>query len=1442
MGQEKQALLHAISAYVPALVARRAIAAPRASTAWQEEWLTAALLFADVSGFTAMSERLARLGKQGAEELTRILNAYFTAMIDLVHSYGGQVIKFGGDALTCAFANPRVGKWQPKTAPSLQVYDLQAEVLRACACALAMQERMSRFASLHSGIAAFQAVQTMDQPFELRMKIGISAGSVLSVTVGEPREGLEYVLAGRTLDRMALAEHHAAAGEVLVDRACLAGPGGSWEKLGIVVGQQREGFLPLMGLAQPVEQAVVDNVRSEAPSLEASIRETLDDTAAERAISRLAPYLPPTVYEQIVEGQLQFMGEHRRVVSLFVNFLGLDYDGDLKAGWKLQRYFTAMQEIIHRYGGRLNRVITGDKGSLLHLIFGAPVAHEDDEKRALGCALELQHCALSSETLPFITDQRIGIASGYVFAGAVGSQRRREYTVMGDVVNLSARLMQLAGSGEILLDRHTAHNAFVCDELPPVRVKGKQQPIPVCRLVGVRAETKVWTSTQSRPVRRGPPIVGRERELAQIEEVIDHVTQGHGQLLVISGEAGTGKSRLLEELIALAYEKSPGMAGLGGDCLAYGSQSPYLPWIDVFTAFFELNAEGEGGQADLHDRTAQRLDRIGQRMIEADPALGDWAPLMAQMMGLPLPDNELTASLDAQLRKQRTFDIALALLRHQAQQVPLLLIVFEDVHWIDAISLELLNYIARNLAGHRILLVALHRPTIQLPEWARQDHYNRIELVDLPAEDALKLIRCRLGMAQVPAPLRECVLRGEQRVNPFFTEEVLASLIDRGYLVPKHDGDPFSLEGHSDGTPPSLEGHSDGTPSSLEGHSDGTPSSLKGHSDGTPSSLKGHSDGTGYNLRGDLSEVEIPDSVQALVMSRIDRLDESARLTIKVASVIGRTFQYRTLLGIYPVEITPERLRRNLERLSRLDLTPLDRPAPEWSYIFKHVTTQEVAYENLLYAHRRELHHRVGEYLEQVHAGGLQEVIELLAHHFYLSGDREKSWGYLIQAGDKAKARYANLAAIAYYDQALSQKGSGEATEDTAQTCESLGDVCRLVGQYDKALHSYRSALERQPPSTAQAAEVWRKIAKTLELQGCYDEAARHLDVAREALGDRPPTPELARIYSDTGWVAMRRGDYAGALQAVTAGLDVAGRLPQDDRCHRVTARLQHTLGSIYWRKNDYPQAIAHFQACIQVQESARALHRLSGSYNNLAAVYWSQGDYNSAADYIRKSLEIHRRIGNTYGTAMCYNNLGVIAYTLGDCRRAIDSYEQSLEIRREIGDVKGVADVYNNLGEVHHSLGNCQQALHYLEEAVAISIDIGDKTGLTDTYKLLAEVALEMQDVSQAEEYCQCSLRTAREIGNREYEGIAYRVLGHIHRLAGRPAEAEQHLRESVETLTPTGNRLELGRSTSELGLTLVAMGSPEGRQHLQQAIHIFEELGLDSEMDEARAALANP
>jgi class 3 adenylate cyclase/tetratricopeptide (TPR) repeat protein len=1092
---------------------------------------------------------------------------------------------------------------------------------------------------------------------------------------------------------------------------------------------------------------------------------------SEKVVSRIRSFIPPSVYEQVSAGHEAFVGQHRRVVSLFVSFAGLDYDRGPEVGDKAQRYFSSMQSLIRKYGGRLNGLITGDKGNLLHVIFGAPIAHEDNEMRAVRCALDMQS-TVARDALRFIGEQSIGLASGYVFAGNVGSARRRAYTVMGDVVNLSARLMQAAKPGQILFERQTLRgleDTVDCEPLGTIQVKGKADPVPVWEAIACSLEGPRWNYGSSGINRDEIPFVGRLKALALGERLLSRVFAGEGQILEINGEAGVGKSRLLAELLKRADAR--GLGSVGGSCLSFGARTPYLPWVTLFRGFFGLR---EKLSADA------KLDHLASRMVELSPDLEPWIPLMGQFLDLSVEETPLIASLNGEHRKQRTFDIALQLLQHRARQEGPLVVIFEDLHWADAISLEMLDYVARNVGRVPILLIGVHRPTLQLDAWSRFPYYYRIDLDDLPAEEALALAKGKLGLERLPTELQSVILRDEQRVNPFYVEEVLNTLIDRGYLLPENGG---------------------------------------------------------YVLKGDLSAIEIPGSVQSLVMSRIDRLDESSKLAVRVASVIGRTFKQSTLQAVYPVPVSRDDLHQHLERLSSLDLTLLDNPKPEWEYIFKHRITQEVAYESLLYTHRRDLHRRVAEYLERAYADHPEESYEILAYHYVESGDQDKSYVYLVKAGEKARAQYANEAAVTRLEEALALQ-----VEDTGgwKVHSTLADVYRLMGHYDKALDHYGAALRHPGLSPSQEVELNRRIARTWATQGRYDDAMLQLARIEDTLDFDMDAEALARVYNDMAWIARQRGEYDAALLHCLDGIDQLESCASSDVIRALRSELEQNLGTIYGRMGRYEESITHFQRCISEARARGDLYELASSILNLAVFYWRQGDFDLATSNLEESLDLFRQVGSAQGTAMCHNNLGVLYYTQRKYEKAIEQYQQSLKIRERIGDQQGIADTHTNLGEVYHALKKWNEAMTYLEAAAEKLEVLGVRNwNLIDTYKLLAEVSLALDNVSEALDYAKRSLQFARASNNAEYEAVTTRVIGRIYRHAGALAQSRRYLDRSLRKLEGSANRLELAKTRLEMGLTLRAMDQPRAKEEIQQAAELFEALELSAEYEQVMSIL---
>ncbi|MDQ4077946.1 MAG: AAA family ATPase, partial [Chloroflexota bacterium] len=954
------------------------------------ERVEGAALFADISGFTPLTEALAKeLGPQrGAEELTEYLNLVYNALIAELHRFGGSVIGFAGDAITC---------WLDGD-----------DGARAMACGFAMQDAMGQFDQIKTAAGT---------TITLAMKVAVTVGPARRFVVGDPQIQLIDVLAGSTLDNLAATEHHANKGEVVLGPAAAASLG---ERIAIkewrTDEQTGQRFAVLDRLLTEVEETPWPPLPSDGLN-EKQVR----------------PWLLAPVYERLRMGGGEFLAELRPTVALFTRFSGIDYDRDEAAGRKLDNFIRRVQGILLRYGGTLVQLTLGDKGSYLYAAFGAPIAHEDDATRASSAALELRTLVEASED---IEEGQIGITQGRMRTGAYGSTTRRSYGVLGDAVNLSARLMMAAKPGQILVSdaaRRATSNDFSWEELPNIRVKGKSEPVTLSSLLGKLG----CPSLHHQQSRYSLPMVGRQEELTRVEEKIAQVLEGQGQVVGITAEAGMGKSRLTAEVVRRASES--GLVGYGGEAQSYGTTTSYLVWHSVWRSFFSLDASLS---------VEEQVEKLRVKLLEINPALLPRLPLLGAVLNLSIPDNELTRSMDAKLRKSSLEALLVDCLRARAQQMSLL-IVLEDCHWMDSLSHDLLQVVARAIARLPVLLLLVYRPSeierSQVPEVRQLPYFTEIALQQFTVEEAEQLIALKLAQffaaeTAVPQHLVERVTSHAEG-NPFYIDEFLNYVHDRGI-------DPQDTAA--------------------------------------------------------VAELELPASLHSLVLSRVDQLSEGRKITLKVASVIGRLFRTSMLWGVHPQSKAFDRVRRDLNVLSELDFTPLDTPDPEETYLFKHIVTQEVAYESLPFATRAMLHNQIGQYIEQGYADTLDQFVDLLAHHYWHSDNDKKKREYLFKAGDAAQADYANEAAITYYERLiplLEQSSQGA-------VMLKLGKVLELVGEWDRAGEQYEQALALAEQLNDTSARAWCQLstAELLRKRGKYTDAADWLELARagfEGLADQ---------------------------------------------------------------------------------------------------------------------------------------------------------------------------------------------------------------------------------------------------------------------------------------------------------------------------------------------------
>lgn len=698
--QRLNAEVTAIASYVPPSVARAQRDDPVPGKVRGAFW-RGSLLFADLSGFTALSGQLSALGKQGAEEISAIINALFAALIEELDAHRGELLKFGGDALTAFFHESALGP---------------AHAALAAGAALAMQRRMQ----------AFAALQTPAGVHQLRLRVGVHSGQVFAAQVGDAGH-VELVVTGGDISRVAQAQDVAEPGETVI----------SAEARALVEGadtiERREGFFLLRGLPLALPPAPAPTGASpfaDAPPTMAHLLALAEQIAA------LRPFLPYRLPRRfLTSGDI---GEFRPVTTLFANvapfsrFLGLLGADAAAAARMLNAYYRRAQDVVHHYGGIVNKMDMYTHGDKFMALFGAPLANEDDPKRAVLAALEMREAldatnAEIADLLPaaqFQLAQRIGINTGVVFAGQVGLARRREYTVMGQPVNLAARLMSAAPGDAVVLSattRRAVEGQVALRELPAVPLKGVAEPTPIFQALRP-------LSVAQEPARRleRAALVGRAAELERLLAEARAALHGAGRVIALIGEAGAGKTRLIEEalnrLVHLSADPTAGVPPFmiySAECQSYEQTTPYAVTGALLRDMLGL----------AHDA---RPDEAARRLARAIPEMARFAPLVGDLLGLPVEDTPLTAALTPAQRHDRAQELIEALLAAETRRQPLI-VVMDDIQWADASSLDVVLRLAHGAPRQAFLLVLGYRPDGALQEpWRELEHCSALGINELP--------------------------------------------------------------------------------------------------------------------------------------------------------------------------------------------------------------------------------------------------------------------------------------------------------------------------------------------------------------------------------------------------------------------------------------------------------------------------------------------------------------------------------------------------------------------------------------------------------------------------------------------------------------------------------------------------------------------------------------
>ena len=1238
---QKNPLLETLNSYVPVLIRQRLAKSTAPLRAPEYESLQAGVLFADISGFTRLTEELVRSGPRGVEKVSVALNDYFGRWIDIISAYGGDAVKFAGDGLLAIWpADSNEG-------------DLHGAVLQAAACAL----------EAHTTLRGYQTAE--GNPLVIRT--GIAAGRVQAVHLGGMLDRWELLVSGSAISQVSTTMQQAAPGTIVLSPGAqeLLGKEAHGKSFG-------EGYFTLLRLGTLAEKIDPNQKLFQAP---------------EEASAALRTYIPGAIRDRLSGGQIGWLAELRNVSVLFINFPDLNYESSLETA---QEVMHQLQSTLYYYEGSFNDNFVDERGATLLVVFGLPpFSHEDDALRATLAALEIQQ-RMTAKKLHV----NIGIATGRAFCGSIGNASRRKYTMIGHTINLSARLAQAAvqmmeTDALILTDEATMENTrqrIQFEVLPPIAVKGRNEPVAIFRPHSEQQQTSDISVE----------MIGRHEERAQLKQAMQELIQADvantGRIFLIEGEPGIGKSRLLAE--ALSQAQQLGLFTLTGTADAIEKSTPYYAWRNIFAHLFGL------------DFTSPMAGRRRALASKLDDDLLDRASLLNDILQVDFPATELTANLDGRVLAENTRALLISILKRVERQAPRL-IAIEDVHWMDSASWALLMDISRLAMDTLLMLIITTRPlTAPAASEAEQitglPYAGHIKLEPLPAQETLTLVAFKLGVRELPAEVNELILKKAEG-HPFFSEELAYALRDAGILL---------IENGRSLLAPGI--------NSLE-------------------------------------SLDLPETVQGVILSRIDRLTPVQQLTLKVASVIGRVFEYTTLSAVYPIEAERALLRSSLITLEKLDITPLEAPDPELAYIFKHSITRDVAYDLMLFAQRRRLHKSTAEWYEQTHAKDLEPYYGLLAHHYALAEESPKAIHYLEKAGNHALSRGAYVEAVRFFEEAdhISEQNRRDIHITSAQRARwefQLGEAYMGLGALEDSRKHFEHAAALLGWSSPQ-----RKSALLMSLLVQLGWQATRLIRGRPFRPAQDPSRalEAARVHERLGELYYFAQDRLRLLNSGLHALNLSQKAPPSPELAHAYA-LACTVAAIvrlHSLAERYEERALHTAAQLNhLPVQARVLSR-TGYYNI------GIGNFKRAISLLDQAAEISERLRDYRQWGESAALRAWTAYLIGDFEDNRARYERVYLMAKQVGNTQ-----YQNWGQWGQAHGLLR--MNRLEEAhrglayVIKQMEAGEYGGAQVlAYGLMSIVCMYMQEWANMLEYGKRLVRTEKRpdrISIADFEGYA--------------------------------------------------------------------------------------
>ena len=1029
-------------------------------------------------------------------------------------------------------------------------------------------------------------------------------------------------------------------------------------------------------------------------------------------------------------------GERKTVTALFADIKGStelmrDLDPE-EARAIVDPVLQLMMAAVHRYGG----YVAQSTGDGIFAIFGAPVAHEDHPQRALHAALAMQEelrryaDRLHAEgKIP--VEARVGVNTGEVVVRTIETGGHTEYTPVGHVTNLAARMQTAAPAGSIAASEATqrlCEGYFEFHALGPIAVKGVREPVEVYEVVRAGPLKTHFQLASRRGLTR---FVGREGELQQMKRALELARSGHGQLIAVVAEAGTGKSRLFHEFkVTLPVECKL----LEAYSVSHGKASAWLPVLELLRGYFDIQ--------DVDDSDTRR-EKVRAALDGLNPALQDTLPYLFGLLGIVDGPDPL-AQMDPHVKRRRTLDAIKRIFLSESLKQPVV-VVFEDLHWIDAQTQALLDLLADSIPNSRVLLQVNYRPEYR-HEWTNKSHYSQLRLDPLGGADGAAMLAALLGESAEVNPIKGLIAE-RTGGNPFFIEEMVQALFDEGVLT--RNG--------------------------------------------------------AVKMTRSVSQLRLPPTVQGILAARIDRQPSEQKQLLQTLAVIGR----ESALGLIRQTVSADvaRLERMLAELQAGEFIYEQPAATDVEYVFKHALTQEVAYNSLLIERRKQIHERAGQALESIFTGQLDDHLSQLAHHYGHSDNVSKAVEYLGRAGRQALQRSAHAEAIRSLSAAIDllQKlpDSPERTQRELLLQLALGSASIPVTgwaalEVERAFTRARELCERlgDPPELFQALfGLWTMYFIRAELRAAYALGEQLLQRAQEA--HRPALLLLA--HQALGDTLFNMGELLLASEHLEMAISLYDRERHRPRgfrhgvdakvnCLSYAARTLWTLG--------YPdRALERGNECIALARTLAHPHTLAFAESAVGRLHRWRREARAARETAERLMALSTEHGFIFWLAVANILHGWAMAEQGCNQEAIAQIQEGLAALRAAGAEVERPENLSLLAEACMKTGRLNDGLSALTEALAAADEHENRYYEAETHRLKGELLLRQgnANASEAQNCFQRAIDIARKQSAKSWE---LRATTSLARLLAK----QDHRDEARTMLAEIYGRFTEGFDTADL------------------------------------------